>query len=178
MKRVSHRAMSLKLGVKGVMLNVGSGYAPKVGCELEEKEKFWREMDEVSLEGAEWWMGQTLTDRCRRETGEEEVMVFRTGMQKEEGQTVVDSGEWFSVATSEESTRQNKEEQLWKKYPYKICSFLIFSHTCTPVGEVRKKKLLPIYLCIIQHPCDFIKASRNEPPMLLPSANEKKENII
>ncbi|KAL1279411.1 hypothetical protein QQF64_026084 [Cirrhinus molitorella] len=29
------------------MLNVVSGYAPQVGCELEEKERFWSELDEV-----------------------------------------------------------------------------------------------------------------------------------
>ncbi|KAK3516233.1 hypothetical protein QTP70_006378 [Hemibagrus guttatus] len=37
-KRVSDRVMSLKLEIEGVMLNVVSGYAPQVGCELEEKE--------------------------------------------------------------------------------------------------------------------------------------------
>ncbi|KAK2893531.1 hypothetical protein Q8A73_016015 [Channa argus] len=46
-KRVSDRLMSLKLEVEGVMFNVVSGYAPQVGCELEEKEKFWSELDEV-----------------------------------------------------------------------------------------------------------------------------------
>ncbi|KAK3532252.1 hypothetical protein QTP86_011841 [Hemibagrus guttatus] len=46
-KRVSDRVMSLKLEIEGVMLNVVSGYAPQVGCELEEKERFWRELDEV-----------------------------------------------------------------------------------------------------------------------------------
>ncbi|KAK2909600.1 hypothetical protein Q8A73_007315 [Channa argus] len=46
-KRVSDRLMSLKLEVEGVMFNVMSGYAPQVGCELEEKEKFWSELDEV-----------------------------------------------------------------------------------------------------------------------------------
>ncbi|KAK3569179.1 hypothetical protein QTP86_026006 [Hemibagrus guttatus] len=37
-KRVSDRVMSLKLEIEGVMLNVVSGYATQVGCELEEKE--------------------------------------------------------------------------------------------------------------------------------------------
>ncbi|KAK3559092.1 hypothetical protein QTP86_004122 [Hemibagrus guttatus] len=46
-KRVSDRVMSLKLEFEGVMLNVVSGYAPQVGCELEEKERFWSELDEV-----------------------------------------------------------------------------------------------------------------------------------
>ncbi|KAK3564529.1 hypothetical protein QTP86_022863 [Hemibagrus guttatus] len=39
--------MSLKLEIEGVMLNVVSGYAPQIGCELEEKERFWSELDEV-----------------------------------------------------------------------------------------------------------------------------------
>ncbi|KAK3507031.1 hypothetical protein QTP70_000547 [Hemibagrus guttatus] len=46
-KRVSDRVMSLKLEFEGVMLNVVSGYAPQVGCELEEKARFWSELDEV-----------------------------------------------------------------------------------------------------------------------------------
>ncbi|KAK2899776.1 hypothetical protein Q8A73_012905 [Channa argus] len=46
-KRVSDRSMSLMLEFKGVMFNVVSGYAPQVGCELEEKEKFWSQLDEV-----------------------------------------------------------------------------------------------------------------------------------
>ncbi|KAK3564062.1 hypothetical protein QTP86_007526 [Hemibagrus guttatus] len=46
-KRVSDRVMSLKLEIEGVMLNVVSGYAPQVSCELEEKERFWSELDEV-----------------------------------------------------------------------------------------------------------------------------------
>ncbi|KAK3553676.1 hypothetical protein QTP70_006883 [Hemibagrus guttatus] len=46
-KRVSDRVMSLKLEIEGVMLNVVSGYAPQVGCELDEKERFWSELDEV-----------------------------------------------------------------------------------------------------------------------------------
>ncbi|KAK3549748.1 hypothetical protein QTP86_007727 [Hemibagrus guttatus] len=46
-KRVSDRVMGLKLEIEGVMLNVVSGYAPQVGCELEEKERFWSELDEV-----------------------------------------------------------------------------------------------------------------------------------
>ncbi|MCJ8743640.1 hypothetical protein PDJAM_G00096590 [Pangasius djambal] len=46
-KRVSDRVMSLKLEIKGVVMYVVSGYAPQVGCELEEKERFCSELDEV-----------------------------------------------------------------------------------------------------------------------------------
>ena len=46
-KRVSDRVMSLKTEIEGVMVSVVSGDAPQVGCELEEKEKFWNEVDGV-----------------------------------------------------------------------------------------------------------------------------------
>ena len=44
---MSDRVMSLKLQTEGEMFNTVSGSAPQVGCELEEKEKFWNEVDEV-----------------------------------------------------------------------------------------------------------------------------------
>ena len=49
-RRVSDRAMGMKLEIGEMILNVLSAYAPQVGCELEEKERFWRDMDEL-LEG-------------------------------------------------------------------------------------------------------------------------------
>ncbi|KAF7691849.1 hypothetical protein C0J45_17882 [Silurus meridionalis] len=45
-KRVSDRVMNVKLELEGVMIVI-SAYAPEVGCEMEEKEKFWSELDEV-----------------------------------------------------------------------------------------------------------------------------------
>ena len=47
LKRISDRVMSLKLEIERVMFNVVSGYGSQVGWELEEKEKFWNEVDEV-----------------------------------------------------------------------------------------------------------------------------------
>ncbi|KAI5097893.1 hypothetical protein C0J45_11620 [Silurus meridionalis] len=46
-KRVSDWVMIVKLEVEGMMINVISAYAPQVGCEMEEKERFWSELDEV-----------------------------------------------------------------------------------------------------------------------------------
>ncbi|KAI5624278.1 hypothetical protein C0J50_16171 [Silurus asotus] len=39
-KRVSDRVMNVKLEVEGLMTNIISAYAPQVGCEMKEKEKF------------------------------------------------------------------------------------------------------------------------------------------
>lgn len=41
-KRVSDRVISLMLEIEGLVVNVVSCYDPQEGCELEEKERFWR----------------------------------------------------------------------------------------------------------------------------------------
>ena len=46
-KRVSDRMMYMKLDIDGVMMIVISAYAPQVGCLMEEKDKFWTDLDEV-----------------------------------------------------------------------------------------------------------------------------------
>ena len=46
--RVSDRVMSLKLVIEGMVLNIVSAYAPQMGCNMEEKDLFWREVDEIT----------------------------------------------------------------------------------------------------------------------------------
>ena len=48
-KRQSDRIMRMKMDYKGSMLNVISAYAPQTGCDEEEKDKFWDEMDDVII---------------------------------------------------------------------------------------------------------------------------------
>ena len=48
-KRVSDRMMSMKLEIEGVMMTNISAYAPLVGCDMEEKESFWSDLDEAVL---------------------------------------------------------------------------------------------------------------------------------
>ena len=46
-KSVSDKMMYMKLDIDGVMMTVISAYAPQVGCLMEEKDKFWTDLDEV-----------------------------------------------------------------------------------------------------------------------------------
>ena len=48
-KRQSDRIIQMKLDYKGCMLNVISAYAPQTGCDEEEKDKFWEEMDNAMV---------------------------------------------------------------------------------------------------------------------------------
>ncbi|KAK3574407.1 hypothetical protein QTP86_006633 [Hemibagrus guttatus] len=94
-KRVSDRVMSLKLEIEGVMLNVVSGYAPQVGCELEEKERFWSELDEVMESiptGERVVIGADFNGHVSEgNRGDEEVMgKFGVKEKNLEGQMVVD----------------------------------------------------------------------------------------
>ncbi|MCJ8732963.1 hypothetical protein PDJAM_G00217540 [Pangasius djambal] len=102
-KRVSDRVMSLKLEIEGVMLNVVSGYAPQVGCELEEKERFWSELDEVIESiptGERVVIGADFNGHVGEgNTGDEEVMgKFGVNERNHEGQMVVDFAKRMDMA--------------------------------------------------------------------------------
>ena len=58
-KKKSDRMMSVKMEIEGVMVNVISAYAPQVGCELEEKERFMNE-----LTWMKWWRVCTRGKEC------------------------------------------------------------------------------------------------------------------
>ena len=46
-ERTSDRLISMKLEVDGILINVVSAYALQVGCDEEEKEAFWDDLEEV-----------------------------------------------------------------------------------------------------------------------------------
>ena len=50
-KRTSDRLISMKLEVDGILINIVSAYAPQVGCDEEEKEAFWADLEEVEVVG-------------------------------------------------------------------------------------------------------------------------------
>ncbi|KAK3518743.1 hypothetical protein QTP70_010884 [Hemibagrus guttatus] len=117
-KRVSDRVMSLKLEIEGVMLNVVSGYAPQVGCELEEKERFWSELDEVMVSiptgervviGADFNVGEG-------NKGDEEVMgKFGVKERNLEGQMVVDFTKRMDMAVVNTYFQKREEHRVTYK---------------------------------------------------------------
>ncbi|KAK3573652.1 hypothetical protein QTP86_029951 [Hemibagrus guttatus] len=114
-KRVSDRVMSLKLEIEGVMLNVVSGYAPQVGCELEEKERFWSELDEVMESiptGERVVIGADFNGHVGEgNRGDEEVMgKFGVKERNLEGQMVVDFAKRMDMAVTTEENRQEYKE--------------------------------------------------------------------
>ena len=80
------------------MVNVISAYAPQVGCELEEKEDFWNDLDEMVEsvhKGERVLIGADLNGHVGEgNRGDEEVMVgtvlSQRGILKRAGQMVVD----------------------------------------------------------------------------------------
>ncbi|KAK3570815.1 hypothetical protein QTP86_027625, partial [Hemibagrus guttatus] len=119
-KRVSDRVMSLKLEIEGVVMNVVSGYAPQVGCELEEKERFWSELDEV--------MESIPTDErlvigadfnghvAEGNTGDEEVMgKFGVKERNLEGQMVVDFAKRMDMAVVNTYFQKREEHRVTYK---------------------------------------------------------------
>uniref|UniRef100_A0A3B3BTI6 ribonuclease H n=1 Tax=Oryzias melastigma TaxID=30732 RepID=A0A3B3BTI6_ORYME len=119
-KRVSDRVMSLKIEMEGVMFNVVSGYAPQVGCELEEKEKFWLDLDEVmmSIPGNERVViGADFNGHVGAgNRGDEEVM-GRFGIQERnvEGQMVVDFAKKMEMAIVNTFFEKRQEHRVTYK---------------------------------------------------------------
>ncbi|KAK3536646.1 hypothetical protein QTP86_015449 [Hemibagrus guttatus] len=119
-KRVSDRVMSLKLEIEGVMLNVVSGYAPQVGCELEEKERFWSELDEVmeSIPTSERVViGADFNGHVGEgNTGDEEVMgKFGVKERNLEGQMVVDFAKRMDMGVVNTYFQKREEHRVTYK---------------------------------------------------------------
>ncbi|KAK3544396.1 hypothetical protein QTP86_010404 [Hemibagrus guttatus] len=120
LKRVSDRVMSLKLEIEGVMLNVVSGYAPQVGCELEEKERFWSELDEVMESiptGERVMIGADFNGHVGEgNTGDEEVMgKFGVKERNLEGQMVVDFAKRMDMAVVNTYFQKREEHRVTYK---------------------------------------------------------------
>ncbi|KAK3554952.1 hypothetical protein QTP86_001867 [Hemibagrus guttatus] len=119
-KRVSDRVMSLKLEIEGVMLNVVSGYAPQVGCELEEKERFWSELDEVMESiptGERVVIGADFNGHAGEgNTGDEEVMgKFGVKERNLEGQMVVDFAKRMDMGVVNTYFQKREEHRVTYK---------------------------------------------------------------
>ncbi|KAK3532054.1 hypothetical protein QTP86_003542 [Hemibagrus guttatus] len=112
--------MSLKLEIEGVMLNVVSGYAPQVGCELEEKERFWSELDEVMESiptGERVVIGADFNGHVGEgNTGDEEVMgKFGVKERNLEGQMVVDFAKRMDMAVVNTYFQKREEHRVTYK---------------------------------------------------------------
>ncbi|KAK3569591.1 hypothetical protein QTP86_002168 [Hemibagrus guttatus] len=119
-KRVSDRVMSLKLEIEGVMLNVVSGYAPQVGCELEEKERFWSELDEVMESiptGERVVIGADFNGHVGEgNIGDEEVMgKFGVKERNLEGQMVVDFAKRMDMGVVNTYFQKREEHRVTYK---------------------------------------------------------------
>ncbi|KAK3569841.1 hypothetical protein QTP86_005854 [Hemibagrus guttatus] len=119
-KRVSDRVMSLKLEIEGVMLNVVSGYAPQVGCELEEKERFWSELDEVMESiptGERVVIGADFNGHVGEgNTGDEEMMgKFGVKERNLEGQMVVDFAKRMDMGVVNTYFQKREEHRVTYK---------------------------------------------------------------
>ncbi|XP_065672208.1 uncharacterized protein LOC136090032 [Hydra vulgaris] len=119
-KRVSDRVICVKLEIDGVVMNVISAYAPQVGCNMEEKEEFWRELDEVVLQAPieeRMILGADFNGHVGEgNSGDEEVM-GRYGVKERntEEQVVVDFAKRIKMAVVNTCFKKKEEHRVTYK---------------------------------------------------------------
>ncbi|KAK3541761.1 hypothetical protein QTP86_003520 [Hemibagrus guttatus] len=119
-KRVSDRVMSLKLEIEEEMLNVVSGYAPQVGCELERKERFWSELDEVMESiptGERVVIGADFNGHVGEGNRSDEEVMGKFGVKERnlEGQMVVDFAKRMDMAVVNTYFQKREEHRATYK---------------------------------------------------------------
>ncbi len=102
-RRRGDRGMSIKLSFGAQNVNIVCGYAPQVGCQREEKEVFWREMEEeLSMipEGEKVIVGADFNGHVGREREVIERVHggWGVGERNEEGERVIDFALSFDLA--------------------------------------------------------------------------------
>lgn len=119
-KRVSDRVMSMKIEIEGVMFNVVSGYAPQVGCERGEKDKFWMDLDEVMLSiprSERVVIGADFNGHVGAGNRDDEEVMGRFGIQERnaEGQMVVDFAKRMEMAVVNTFFQKRQEHRVTYK---------------------------------------------------------------
>ena len=102
-RRTNDRVMSVKLGIGETVVNVMCAYAPQVGCQDEEKETFWRQMDQelrAIPEGEKVIVGGDIKGHVgiSREAIERIHGGWGVGGKNEEGERVTDSAMAFDLS--------------------------------------------------------------------------------
>ena len=119
-KRKSDKMMSVKMEIEGVMVNVISAYAPQVGRELNEKEAFWNDLDEMVKsvhKGKRVLIGADLNGHVDEgNRGDEEVM-SRHGFKERnlEGQIIVDFAKRMQLTVLNTYFRKKEEQRVTYK---------------------------------------------------------------
>uniref|UniRef100_A0A096M5Q1 Endonuclease/exonuclease/phosphatase domain-containing protein n=1 Tax=Poecilia formosa TaxID=48698 RepID=A0A096M5Q1_POEFO len=108
-----------KIEAHGVKLNVVSDYSPQIGCELEEKEKFWSELDEVmqNIHKGRVVIGADFNGHVGAGNRGDEEAMGRFGIQNRnaEGQMVVDFAKRMEMAVVDTFFQKTQEHRVTYK---------------------------------------------------------------
>jgi exonuclease III len=119
-KRVSDRVMCVKIEKEDSILNIISAYAPQVGCDQEEKEKFWNELDETTqrIPGNERIIvGADFNGHIGEgNKGDEDVIgKYCVGKRNTEGQEIIDFAKRMKLAVVNSYFRKREEHRVTYK---------------------------------------------------------------
>ena len=116
-RRLYDKVLEMKLEIGKEVVNVVSAYAPQVGCDKEEKEEFWKTMDETVYDiprNERIFASADLNGHVGEgNAGDEEVMgTYGLGARKDEGEMAVQFATRFGMAFLNTYFRKKMEQQL------------------------------------------------------------------
>ena len=119
-KRVSDRLMTMKLQVKGSILNIVSAYAPQVNNSMEEKNDFWEDLDGLigSVTKEERIvLAADLNGHVGQENiGDEDIIErYGAGTRNREGSMVVDFAKKMDLAIVNTYFKKKDEHRVTYK---------------------------------------------------------------
>ncbi|XP_065645226.1 uncharacterized protein LOC136075718 [Hydra vulgaris] len=119
-RRVSDRVICVKLEIDGVVVNVINAYAPQVGCDMEEREEFWKELDDVVLQvpiEERMILGADFNGHVgERNSGNEKVMGrYEIKERNTEGQMAVDLAKRIKTAVVNTYVKKKDEHKVTNK---------------------------------------------------------------
>ena len=115
-KRVSDRLMAMKLEVNGSILNIVSAYAPQVNNSMEEKKKFWEDLEGLIESISKEERIDLNRHVGKGNIGDEAIMGrYGAGTRNKEGSMVVDFGKRMDLAIVNTYFKKKDEHRVTYK---------------------------------------------------------------
>lgn len=154
--RTSDRVVSLKLLTPGKTYNIISVYAPQQGCDPEEKERFWNQLEEV-MDGVPSTEEMVVAGDLNGHVGQDRGVFERwhggktLGPRNEDGERILKMAQTYDMALVNTFFMQEKEKMITYKSGGHETVIDYINVRRGQLGRVRNCKVIPGEAVATQH---------------------------